>query len=546
MAELDLAAWRRIARIGLFAGLAALKVQLNARISDFGIDGSLYFEVARNVRDGRGLVSFVSLMNAGVEHFPYRTPLYPIWPLLLGYLGRLVPMESAAIWLPTIFFFAAVLLADRLARQLWPGALFPTVWEVPDAGHLAIFVLGFNPLFFECTSRPYTEGLAWFGLFVLLARARSFFAAPTTWRAFEIGAWTGLLILVRAQMFLLTLVLAGTLLLGVLAWAPRARWLALAGAAVMGWAAALAPQFAWLSTFYDPLGLDAVLRFDAFRASDALAPLQTLRPAPGALSWLADRGQGFTVAYRNGGKYAYMLNFGVLHWAPVFALVLALPRWRSEVARGLRAARDPASAFRVYLSLLAVGGFLSLHTLHKDFGSEWNFALRHALTVVFLFAWGVVSLGRRPGASSFAAVAIVAISAWRIGFDQQDLYLEVEREASRGTNHWQALHGWLARESAANPKLVIAATDAQRLAASEPGLPLHSVWTGTSYADLDGLFGRLDASYLLLDHDPEKFDFAGDPRWPETYERVVSDLSGMDVWQRRAPSTPPLEPHHDP
>lgn len=536
MGELDVHALRRIARFGLLAGLVALKLPITAGIADFGIDGSLYVEVARNVRDGRGLVSFVSLMNAGVEHFPYRTPLYPIWPLLLGFVGRVVPLELAAIALPTLFFFATLLLADRLARQVWPGPLVPSVWEVPDAGHLAILVLGYNPLFFEVTSRPYTEGLAFFGLFVLLFRVRRFFAAPSALGAAELGAWAGFLLLVRAQMFLVTLVLAATFALGLLLWAPRGRWLRLAAAAMVGWAASLAPQVAWLSTFWDPLGLDALLRFDAFRASDALPPVRTLRPAAGVLAWLSDRAEGFAVAWRNGGKYAYVENFGLLHWAPVIAVGLGLSRGRTVLADAWRRARDERRGADVFFALLALGGFFSVHTLHKDFGSEWNFALRHALTVLFLFAWGVVALGRRAGAPAFAAVAILAISAWRLGHDVSDVYADVEREAASGRSGARAVARWLAPRRALAPDLVVAGSDVQRLALHAPGLPLHSVWAGTSWDDLDALFGRLGVDYLVLARDADKYDFGADPRWPETYEPVVTDLSGMDVWRRRPPS----------
>lgn len=542
MAELDTEGWRRIVRVALVAGLVALKVQVNAGVRDFGIDGSLYFEVARNVRDGRGLVSFVSLMNAGVEHFPYPTPLYPIWPLILGYSGRVVPMELAAVWLPTLFFLGTVLLADRLARRLWPGALFPTVWEVPDRGHLAILMVGYNPLFFEYTSRPYTEGLAFFGLFGLLFRVRRLFDAPSAARGFEVGLWTGLLILVRAQMFLVTLVLVATLGLGLVAWAGRGRWLAVAAAATVGWAVALTPQVAWLSTFYHPLGFDALLRFDAFRASDALQPLVTLRPAPSPLAWLGDRAEGFIVAYRNGGKYAYMQNFGILHWAPVVALALGAARWREALGSARTLVRDPARGADLYLVLLALGGFLSLHTLHKDFGSEWNFALRHALTVLFLFAWGLVALGRRAGPGAFAAVAITAITAWRLGFDMQDVYLDVEKEAASGSTGRPAAARWLAEQRDADPGLVVAGSDVQRLAVAVPGLPLHSVWSDTSGSDLEALSGRLGVKTLVLDRAPEKYAFGTDPGFLSAWEPVADDLSGMSAWRRRAAPPPPESP----
>lgn len=531
-----------LVQFALIAGLVALKVQVNAGMTSFGTDGSLYLEVARNVRDGRGLVSFISLMNAGVESFPYPTPLYPIWPLLLGVVGRVVPIEVAAIWLPTLFYFGAVVQAARLARTLWPGPLFPDGWRPLDAGHVAILLLGYNSLFFEYTSVPYTEGLAWCGLFFLLLRARAFFGQPSALRAAEVGLYTGLLILVRSQMFLASLALGGTFAWALLTTRERGRWAGYAAAAAAGWGLALAPQLLYLSTFYHPLGLNALLRFDDFRASNLLTPLQTLRPAGGAFAWLLDRAEGFDVAYTVGGRYAYVQNFGVLHWAPPLAVLFGLRRWRDPTRAAWARLREPSAAFTTYLVLLALGGFASIHTLHKDFGAEWNFATRHALTVLFLFGWGVVSLAARGGAGRTAAVAILSITGWLQAMDLKALYKDTEASASSGIQRRAGLVWWIQQARRADPALLIVTDEPQRLAVLVPDLPVHSVWLRSSYDDLWTLFDHFGADYLIINDRIEKYDFANDPRWTEGFELVAPDISGEAVYRRRDLASSETEP----
>ena len=531
----------------LFAGLVALKLQVNMGVRAWGPDGSLYVEVARNVRDGHGLVSWISMYHAGVEHFPFPTPLYPAWPTLLGLVARVVPLDLAAVWLPTFLFFGAVILARKLALALWPGPLFPYLWEALDAGHLALLLLGYNALFFEYTSRPYTEGLAFFTLFLFLARAKGFFAAPTALRAAELGAWAGLLILVRAQMFLVTLALGAVFVWAAVALAPRARWARLGAAAAAGWGLALAPQFAHLATFYEPLGLGALLRFEQFRPTPLLAPVKMLIAIDGPVAYALDRARGFVQAYAIDGAFAYRKNFGFFQWAPALAaagVLLAaatLPRadTRAALHRAVDALRRPEHGHRVLLGLLALGGYFSIHTLHKSYGQEWNFATRHALTVLFLFAWGVVALARGAGPARAAAVAIVAISAWHQARDLQTLFETVVEEEAGTRGYRPGLTGWLAAEKARKGSLVLVSEQATRLAVALPEVPIHWVWWKTSHADLVAIFEARDADYLLVLNDSPPSAFADDPAFAVRFEEVFADLSGARVYRLRQPGAFP-------
>ncbi len=194
--------------------------------------------------------------------------------------------------------------------------------------------------------------------------------------------------------------------------------------------------------------------------------------------------------------------------------------------------------------MLALGGFFSLHTLHKDFGAEWNFALRHALTVVFLFAWAVVVLGRRAGASSLAAVSVVAITGWLQGMNIQAMYAGVEKDAASGSGRWSAMAWWLGDYRRQHPELVVVTNEAQRLAVLVPDTPMHEVWSATTYDDLETLFTLFSGDLLILRSGQQKSAFGRDRRWPASFDLVLADVSGMDVWRQRPPpdlsvETPP-------
>lgn len=530
-----LARARRLLSFALLATLAVLKAQIAYGSVIFGPDGAYYLEVARNVRDAAGLVSWISMYHAGVESFPYPTPIYPLWPLLLGYVGRVVPIEGAAAWLPTLLSFGAVVLLARHARALWPRPLLPDLWDVPDAGHLAVLVFGFNPLFLEFSSQPYTEALGFFVLFWTLERARPLFAGDAGFaRAVEVGAYAGLLILVRAQMFLFTLVLVGAFALAVLLWRPRRRWAGLAVAAAAGWALALAPQFAWLTTFYPgPLGLGALLRFERFQPTELLPPVKMLISIPDPIAYLRDRAVGFELAFRAEGKYAYAREFGHLQWAPFLALAGWLPVMlrRGGPRSILAAVRSPAAGPALVFALLALGGFFSIHTLHKTFGATWNFGTRHALTVIFLFGASVVAAAARPGLPRVGALVLLTLTLSHHWDRARALVGAAEKEIAAAATYRPGLVAFLARERDARGRLTVVSEQSTRLAWELPGVGFHWFWARTRFEDVEALFVERAADYLVVPASGS-MDAIGDPRFASRYVMVHAGLSGMAVYRR--------------
>lgn len=539
----------RLLLAAMLAGLFALKLVHAAAEPPYGPDASYYHDIAAHVRDGDGLVTDVSLFNAGYTHFPHPTAVYPLWPLVLGLTARVVPLDLAAVWLPTLFYFAAIVLAYRLAHRVAPGPLFPETWPALHAGHVAAAVLGLTTTMFFHTSKPFTEGLAYFLLLLALTRAERLFRDPRAWRGLEVGAWLGLVVLTRSQLVLGALAVGGALAWAVLRLGWR-RWLGPAAACAAGLAAVLGAQLVHLAGFADAPRLVYLLRFDLVRDPSPLAPLEIMVRPPGALAWLADRAKGIPLAF-GGGKYSYFNCFGP--WSAAMLLstpFLALDAWRAVRRRrlGLWAwLHDPANLFKLAYALLAIGGVLSLHTIHKALFTPWNFGSRHGLTAGFAIVAALLYLARRPALGRVLALFLVAASAY-FGFWRISTRLDTRDTPGNDHVQWTAAYNqpivdWLHARAAAEPGLVVVAPDIelQKLARFTDGVGYHWLFRTTTWDELDFFFRDRGARYLLLRVDKAKgLGLARDRRrFARSFTPVAADLSGFAVFRPREAGDPP-------
>ena len=125
------------------------------------------------VAAGDGLLTNISLYHQGLSPLPHLAPIYPLWPLLLGGVGAVVGLHTAAVWLPVLFYLASLLVLYRLTVVIASRFGDPTLvrWRgqpILDAGHILVMLFGMNPIYFRFTSLPFTEGLGF-----TLAFARS-------------------------------------------------------------------------------------------------------------------------------------------------------------------------------------------------------------------------------------------------------------------------------------------------------------------------------------------------------------------------------------
>lgn len=529
----------------LLLGLLALKLRYHAGEPAYGPDASLYHDIAAHVRDGRGVVTDVSLFNAGFREFPHPTAVYPLWPLLLGLCARVVPLDLAALWLPTLLYFGAIVLAYRLAHRVLPEPLFPETWPVIHAGHLAACVLALTNAMFFHTSRPYTEGLGFFLLLLAMTRAERFLREPLAWRGLEVGAWLGLVILARSQ-----LALAAAAMLAALAWAVLRlgwrRWLGPALACAAGLGLVLAAQLAHFATFMDDPRPAYLLRFDLYREPSALRPLQVMVETEGPWAWLRDRARGVPIAF-GAGPMSYFHCFGLWSLGLLGTLpFLALDVWRAlrerRLAAALRWLHDPKNMFAIFFALLAAAGVLSLHAIHKAMFTPWNFGTRHALTAGFAMFAGLVYLARRPVLGRvlalFSFCAATYFGFWRI----DNALREPDPDRERWTLAANAdIAGWLEARARTWPGLVVAAQDieVQKLARYTEGVGYHWISGGTTWAELRHLIDDRGVRYVILrDDTARRMRVTRDAaRFAETFT-AAARRSGYTVYRLRGEGDP--------
>ncbi len=540
------AAWASAERL-LAAQLAALlvaKVAVNAFADEPFVDGAYYGDIAAHVRDGHGFVSSASLYHAGYPSFPYPSSVYPIWPLLLGLCARLAPLELLAVWLPTTFYFVTLIVGYHWVRALAPRPLAPATLPGAHAGHVFVALAGTSPTFFAATSQPFTEGLAFAALVTALWRWTRLFRTPTLAGGLEVGLTAAVLLLIRAQ-FVVVLpgVAVGAAVAALRAPGPA---IGFGVAAAAGFLLGVAPQWAHLSTFVSPTP-EHFLRFERFQLDPRLARIELLVPTDGPLDYLLDRGAGVLLAWNDLGSYAYAKNFGALQWALPAALLV----WSAALVRDLRHGgliararaawrdvRHPDAAYAAMFAAFGLAALVTLHMLHKGAGFRaWNFHIRHALPVGFVFGACLLWLTRQGAVPRLIAAWLFGASLYA-GVLGVGTAAEQVRESEGWAKQRAAAVEWLERRRATDPDLRIATIEAQRLAWHTDGIGFHGVYTPTTTSDLRVLFDDLGADALLV---PGRttHEFLTDPVFEQLFRELPDELPGWRVFVRQPPTTTP-------
>ena len=369
----------------LFVLLGA-KSQLRFGIGPLSNDASYYQTIARHVASGQGLRTNLSLYNQGFQNFPHRTTTSPVWPLTLGGVGAVIGMSSAGRYLPSTLYFLSLILLYFLALRLWratagnAGGLLFREARVPNFGHLAVFILGANIIYFRYSSVPNNEPLAFCLLFAsLIALDRAARSWSTGW-AFAAGLLGGLALLTRAQM--LPLLIAPPL---VLAWIGLRsdRSLRIAGVALMGSVLPLLPWAVYVATWAEPFRLGFLIGLEVQRETPELREIPHSRVAPDLWSLLVDRAAGFRYAFDPNHRQSYVKHFGLV----TYAVPLALIYIAAQLGRGTRGkwrSLAPEHAMTVAMVLVGVGMLIPVHMTHMAFSLEWIFGFRHGLPLLLL------------------------------------------------------------------------------------------------------------------------------------------------------------------
>lgn len=379
---------RRAKRLLLLAVIVSclfgLKLSFLPGTGPYGLDGSFYVNAARNVQEGVGLKTNVSMYHYGQTDLPTRSALiYPLWPLLMGLVARLVGLVKSASYLPPLLFVLDLLLLYSLVSRL-ATRLGSATEGVFTPGHLLVLLLGCNYQFYGPTTFPYTEGLGFFfafGALLLLDRAATQDSALFGVLA---GVAAGLALLTRTQM-----VIVGLAMLIVVIWRAVSdrRFLIVAAA----YAVVFAFSVVLLNVFVLNVEGSPRVSLPTFR--------MWLEPSSAA-DWWRERLQGLVVSLSPFDSNSFFAAFQTSLLIPILGSVLAVRRWfgihRWSFRVGANRALPAASV------LIAVGTFVSLNLFHQDpeFLMPWLFGYRHGLPMILgiavatAFLWGLGRMGR--------------------------------------------------------------------------------------------------------------------------------------------------------
>jgi hypothetical protein len=456
-------------------GLALLKLSFNPRPdSDVKADdGAYYYQIARNVAEGRGLTTNVSVFHHGFATLPHPITYYPLWVAMLGLAGRAIGLARAAQWLPEALYFTALLLLYALALRI--GRVFdadgppiayrhtrvdwPTRRAAPlpiNLGHVAVLLFALNPVFFRFTSVPFTEALAFTALFGTMLLALGTIDRPSVAGALLTGLLAGSCYLVRAQ-----LVFAAVLVPALFAWYGRRRdaALALAGACV--------PVGLWVGyilatvTHFSP---GVLLDPAATREFDALTPYAWQVATPTFGAFVLDRLPGLVVAFNPLSRFSFFASFGpAVYLVPIGALA-ALLSWRRIRA----SARDVAAAPVVLSLIIGLACVAPVFLMHEREG-DWFFQFRYGLPLILPL---VVAIGALVTRSHWARLGTIALLLATLVFDVPMLARVLRSSYPPVSAQAHALARWIAAQP--TPPILLS-THPSTLSAETRGL-FHQ-WT---------------------------------------------------------------------
>jgi hypothetical protein len=540
-------ALRRLLLLVLVVCGAVLKAAVvPVPVGPHALDGSYYFQVARHVADGDGLQTSVSLYHQGLRELPHTSFAYPLWPLVLGGAASSVGLERAAVLLPSVFYVCSLVLlyslANAIARSFASGGeRVPGGGGILTVGHLAVLLFATNRIYFQHTSLPYSEGLAFtlaFAALLALARVDDGDAADgiprASWAVLS-GALAGLAFLARSQM----IGLAVAIPLALLPW-ERPRGSGGGGGGRGSFAIALAPAVAavlvslpWAFSLWRlpaPALPGALFDVTTYRETPELAPFALAVAADGPLALLRDRAQGLLVAFSPSHPFSYARSFGM----SVYLLPLAGLAWLA--ARRSLKTSPPAGrsgALPVAVVLTAVLCLIPVHLHHATHIWPWWFHWRHGLPMIFAIVVALAWLNARaPRVGRLPALVIIA---WTLATAPLGLagVAQEFRTRARGPHPDEvALLQWVAKQP--QPPLLVA-TKPQVLAAFARGGHYHWIACSDPPSQLEVMFRSLHVDGVVVYPGEERCAWAAAlaARGPANHR-----FGAISVWTRPPSGSP--------
>ena len=518
-----------------------------------GIDGGYFFEIAQNVASGLGLSSRLSLYHMGATPLPAPTSVYPLWPWLLGNLGKVFPLDVLAWALPTMLSIATLLLLHGLGRKLWSGKLKLGPIEL-GGPELAMGLYAFNPLLFIVTARPYTEALTFFLLTLAMLRLHRLEyaickseSAVSVWRlSLEIGLLFGLSVLSRSQ----SIVALGALgITGFIKFLQaermhKFRWVAAGGIIATLSSTVLVGRWWSIRQSFPDAPLTALVNFSHSTDTSPLSGLPFWVEHENLIDTLRAKLSGLAVAYNPWDTESYYWAFSIIPWLIGLLFPIGFNKQsRTEILSKL----SRVSLLHCFIVVFGVLSFVSLHLAQKTYFSEWHFGRRHALPL--LYSWMLLlAVGLRYSRVRLQKVLFFFIclglldglryahwSTYR-AYTKDPVYFEPSR---------QGLVEWLrSRQSISDRPLTVAFdhNEGQRLIWAIPKMNGRWIYWNTTLKDLELMRDTLGLDLLVsLNKDYTDKMAKGPARYrsserafAEAFEEIEHALEGYRVYQPRS------------
>lgn len=500
----------------------------------YGVDGSYYVHIARHIANGDGFVTRVSLHNQGLRRLPSAATVYPLWPIVLGFGGRLLGLELAAVVLPVFFAVLALVAIYALANAV--GRCFGSSADILVSigrldvtnGHVAAALVAANPSFVESALQPLTDPIALaFVCASLLALDRAVLAGSSVGWAFTSGAAAAGAYLARFQLAPTVIAVAVVLLVA----ARRGSRLSASFAvAILGISLVMTPWLVHLSATVGDLRLAMLLDFAAHRETPALPPGPMSRGDVGLASRLDDAASSVLAGFLPGSpaRQSYLASFGLLALAVPFAVLVVACRRVSE-------SRWPLAGRRALVPLAAIiagsGALVPVH-LYPILG------LRHRLPFVLLLIVGVPLLSREvaletnrpepaaraqfPWRSLFRGALLAGVGFSIVGsltarrHDRAHLLelLSPPKPAERGAAAWLDAHAG-----------VVAMVVPQRLASMTASTGFHWIGCRTGAGDVLRLLDHVPIDFVVVREGQRRCRWASE--LPARSEAAITFGSGV-------------------
>ncbi|MBW2269531.1 MAG: hypothetical protein JRH16_13230 [Deltaproteobacteria bacterium] len=519
---------RRALPVGLLlvtlAGFVPLKLNLDYGLGEWANDADYYFTIARSVSEGEGFKSNLSLYYQGFKTLPHHVTSSPVWPAMLGAIGAVFGIDAVATPVPVALYFIDLVLlyflAQRLRRGIAPGAgwLFRGR-SVVNLGHVAVLVFAGNVVFFQFSSVPNNEPLAFCLIFGgLIAVDRAARGLQPGW-AFVAGLLAGLACLTRVQA--LALAVAVPLAFAAVALGdPRAR--RLGPISIVGVLLPFVPWVLYLASWNDSLTFGTALGLDTQRETPELKAFSHAFFPESWLLFLRDRLSGVGVAFDWRSPESYVSHFGALAYVAPAALAhcgwLLARRWRP---RRVEIALEHALPLATVMT--GIGMLLPVHAAHMTFGYEWLFGFRHGLPLILLIVPALAYLDAHSGrVGRLVAAGLVGLTLLSNAQGMRALF---DRELKHGlTEGEQHLIAWLDRQ---RPLRAVVTTEPWKYGAfSRSGY--H--WTLCRHPPEQTLrlLRNAGADYVVIRHKERNCNFIRDLQ-PDTLRRVAAFRNGVYV-----------------